>query len=484
MDTQAYEAGKKAYQQGDWATAAERLAASVEGGDTNGSANHLLGNALMKLGMYDEAASAYESALRDASYGKKGALSCNRGRALLAAGRYQEAIDSSNAALEDKEYPTPYKAYMTLGNAQAHLGDVRAAGVAYRNAAIDETNPDPSNALTRLGSCFLQLGRPVDAVEAYRTALDFSTPAESQDAIYAELGNAYVAANRMPEAVDAFTQATSGSYQLTATQRASYEAAKKAVSAITGRGPSETDDLLRAAGYSMDASGSYDPLDPLGKSGEFMPSPEDTGFFTVSEEDLIKSGGEKVEKKHRHRGLKVFLVILIILLILAALGGYAYYRGYGWPTQQAVTEDFFSVGSDGDIGSFLAGSVSANARSEIEAIMPDAESVTVDGVDQSMTESTVLATVTLTDGGEQEYQLEMVRDGISWKITSVELVFDSQTGESVSVSDTSSDTSSATTDESTTDSATTDETASSGTTTSEGSASATSTESTDTTASN
>jgi tetratricopeptide (TPR) repeat protein len=466
VNTQAYEEGKKAYQQGNWAVAAERLSASLSEGEHDGSANHLLGNALMKLGMYDEAAEAYSSALQDGSYGKRGALCCNRGRALLAAGDYQGAAASASAALEDKEYPTPYKAYMTLGNAQSHLGDVRAAGVAYRNAAIDETNPDPSNALRRLGSCFMQLGRPVDAIEAFRTALDFSTPAESQDAIYAELGDAYVAANRMPEAVDAFSQATSGSYQLTPTQRASYEAAQKAVSALTGRGPSETDDLLRAAGYGMDASGSYDPLDPLGKSGEFMPSPEDTGFFTVSEQELIDSG-QKVEKKHRHRGLKVFLVILIILLILAALGGYAYYRGYGWPSQQTVTEDFLSVGPDGDIGSYLASSVSSDSRAEIESIMPDATSVTVDGVDQSMTESTVLATVTLADGGEQEYQLEMVRDGLSWKITSVELVYDSQaegtkvtsgstssTSDSSSVSDEASSDTTSSTDATSTDAST------------------------------
>ncbi len=473
MDQQAYEAGKKAYQEGDWAQAAERLAGALGPGEHDGGADHLLGNALMKLGMYNDAARAYADALQDASYGKVGALSCNRARALVAAERYEEAADAARKALEDSSYATPYKAQMALGNALVKTGDVRGAGVAYRNAAIDETNPDPANALTRLGSCFMQLSRPVDAVEAYRTALDFSTPAESQDAIYAKLGSAYVAANRMSEAVDAFTQATSGSYQLTPTERANYEAAQKAAAAIASRGPSETDAFLQSAGYGLNASGSYDPLDPLGKSGELMPSPEDTGFFTISEQDLMNADDKaRAKKKHRHGGLKAFLVILIILLVLAAVGGFAYYRGYGWPTQQSVTEGLLEAGPDGDYGSYLSSSVSAETRSEIQALLPEATSVEILGCDQSMTTSTVLARATLTGGGTQDYEVQLVRDGISWKVVSVSLSYASQsdgTSASSSSSSTSSTSSNATTDSSSSTSA--DTSSNSGTTTSEGTAS-------------
>ncbi len=45
------------------------------------------------------------------------------------------------------------------------------------------------------------LNRPVDAVEAYRTALDFANPLDNSNKIYADLGLAYVAANRMAEAL-------------------------------------------------------------------------------------------------------------------------------------------------------------------------------------------------------------------------------------------------------------------------------------------
>ncbi len=285
MNQQAFDAGKVAYQRGDLSVAVSQLSQAKGPGEVSGAVDHLLGNCLMKLGRYGEAAASYGDALRDPSYGHSGALACNRGRALLAAGRPQEAIASLTMATKDETYTTPYKAQVALGNAFMRIGNVREAGVAYRSAAIDESNPDPASALRSLGGCFMQMGRAVDAVEAYRTALDFSTPLQDQNAVYGDLGLAYVAANRMTEAVDAFGHATAdGSYQLRPEAQAAYDAAQRAVSAITGGGPSETDALLAAAGY---GTGSYDPLDPMGTSGEFMPSPEDTGFFSVNEQDAV-----------------------------------------------------------------------------------------------------------------------------------------------------------------------------------------------------
>ena len=125
-----------------------------------------------KLGQFESAAYAYNSALEDVAYGKVGALLTNRGRALLAAGQTQNAIDVLSKAVQDPSYLTPYKAYLALGSAYEQLGDTRNAGIAYRNAAVDEANPHPSGALRSLGKSFMGLGRPVDAVEAYRTALE------------------------------------------------------------------------------------------------------------------------------------------------------------------------------------------------------------------------------------------------------------------------------------------------------------------------
>ncbi len=429
MNQQAFESGKAAYQAGDWIQAISLLSGAKSAGEVNGAVDHLIGNAYMKLGRYDSAADAYASALSDSAYGKAGALSCNRGRALLAAGRAPEAVQALTAAVQDPQYATPYKAYLALGKAYESTGDVRNAGIAYRSAAIDESNPAPASALSDLGSCFMRLGRPVDAVEAYRTALDFTTVAESQAKVYSDLGLAYVAANRMPEAVDAFGHATSDpSFTMSPEAQASYDAARKAVavaSAKQGGSSSDTDAFLAAAGY----GGGVDPLDPTGSSGVLIPSAEDTGFFSVTEEELVqldKHERKVRRKKKQHRGLKVFLFIVILLVIVAGGAVAAYMNGYGWPTQESVAQSLFQAKSDGtEVSKYIADSAQSQAQT-ISDTLPSGATATVDGVDRSMNESTVHVVATLSAGGTQQYTVEMVRDGITWKVTSVSTEYASQ----------------------------------------------------------
>ena len=420
MDQRSYESAKQAYQQGDFSRCAATLQAARIPGEPSGAADHLRGNALMKMGLYSDAAKAYADALADPEYGKVGALSCNRGRALMAVGDLNGAVESLTRAAQDPDYATPYKAYMALGNAHMALGDAREAGIAFRNAAIDETNPDPAGALTNLGQCFLELGRPVDAVEAYRTALDFSTPAESQNAIWASLGRAYVAANRMSEAQDAFSHATAdGTYRLTPAEQTASLAASNAMASLQV-GPSETDRLLAEAGYGI---GAYDPLDPTGASGQLMPSPEDTGFFSVNENDIVRQ--DRSLHRHRHVGLKVFFILLMLLLALLGCG---FWLGLGWPMQEVtVTRAFEAKTAGQDLSAVLASSVSEQAKNDISASIPADAKVKIEGVDRSMSNSQVLATAQLADGGSQSYLFTLVREGVGWKIVSVELSFGSVT---------------------------------------------------------
>lgn len=427
MNQQAYESGKAAYQAGDWLAAVARLSEAKAPGEAAGAVDHLVGNAYMKLGRYDSAADAYASALADPSYGKVGALSCNRGRALLAAGRAQEAIQALTSAVQDSSYQTPYKAYLALGRAYEATGDVRNAGIAYRSAAIDDNNPAPASALSDLGSCFMRLGRPVDAVEAYRTALDFTTPLESQSQVYSDLGLAYVAANRMPEAVDAFAHATADGFSLSPEAQASYDAARKAIAVAASKqqnASSDTDAFLAAAGYGA----GVDPLDPTGASGTLIPSAEDTGFFSVSEEELVANDkkARKVKRKHKHTGLKIFIFILFLLALVVGGGVFAYTQGYGWPTQESVAREIFQAKTDGaDIAAYVDGSATGQLQAMTDTL-PAGASVEVDGVDRSMNETTVHVVATLSSGGEQQYTLNMVRDGITWKVTSIETAYSSQ----------------------------------------------------------
>ena len=458
MNQQAFEAGRDAYRQGDLVTAVRWLEQAKMPGEVSGRVDHLLGNCLMKLGNYDQAAIAYGDALADPSYGHKGALASNRGRALLAANKPQEAVASLVMATKDTEYPTPYKAYIALGNAYTQINDYREAGVAYRNAAIDESNPDPSGALRSLGGCFMKMGRAVDAVEAYRTALDFSTPLESQNAIYEDLGIAYAAANRWSEAIDSFGHATEdGTHTLTAEGEAALASAKAALSANLGNTGS-TDAFLAAAGYATGA----DPLDPLGKSGEFIPSPEDTGFFDISEQEMaqIEIDSRSVRRKHKHSGCRRFLVFLLFLLIVGGGLAYGYYSGYGWPLQEKVAEDIFRTNAEGgDISKYLADGLSSDKALDITAVLPDgATDVRVEGVDRSMRESSALVTVTLSAGGEQSYNVALVRDGIGWKGSDVTVEYPALDGDQAALDAAAGQTAEATEEQAATEEAPAEET--------------------------
>ena len=272
------------------------------------------------------------------------------------------------------------------------------------------------------------LGRAVDAIEAFRTALDFSTPLAEQNSIYSDLGLAYVAANRMSEAVDAFSKATKDqSFSLSPQAQAAFEAASKAVAAVVGATPSETDSLLAATGY---GSSTYDPLDPTGKSGAFMPSPEDTGFFSINEEDLVENDKKqrKVKRKHKHTGLKIFLTLLVLVLIVGGILGFAFYKGYGYPTQEMLTEQLFSLKAQtSSTAPLLASNVSSGDRQSIEALLPqDVSKVEVMGVDRSMNSSVVYCRATLSAGGQQDYKISFVREGVQFKVSSLEVVYPSK----------------------------------------------------------
>ena len=432
MDTSAYNAGKAAYIKGDYATAQAMLQAAKDPGEINGALDHMLGNSLMKMGMYREAAQAYRDVLKDETYHKVGAINTNLGRALAMSGQDEEAIRALDAALQDIHYKSPYKAQMALGKLLQKRGDARAAGAAFRSAAIDERNPDPSVALMSLGSCFMELGRPMDAVEAFRTALDFSSPRTSQSSIYAALGEAFVASNRMQEALDAFKHALSTpGAELSGKQEAAYTAAKHAVAALMAKrgGTGSTDALLAAGGYQV--SGPIDPLDPLQQSGELMPSPEDTGFFSVTEQDLMAEDQKrsKNEKKKKKKKLKkkrhvarTVIIILVILLVLAGVGaGWAYFQGYGYPDSVTVTQDLFlSKSNNTDPKQYLDGSLNSSQQAAIVATLPTSSDIDIKEVQRAKDETAISISVLNPGNVTTTYNVLLVRDGLGWKVKDVQ----------------------------------------------------------------
>lgn len=420
MNAQLMDQARAAYRAGDFSAAAQLFASVKSEDEICGEADHLRGNSLMRLGLFQDAAEAYSAALRDASYGKAGALLTNQGKALAAAGDLAGAANSFGLAVQDSSYATPYKAYMGLGSALLKSGNPTDAGVAFRSAAIDGANPAPASALMNLGECFMLISRPEDAVEAYRTALDFVGPHDDPRAINAGLGQALAAAGRYADAVDAFGRATSdGIYQLTPEQQQSLSAAQDTLSAQRSMAPA-----------APQATGAYgagiDPLDPLGQSGSLIPDPSDTGFFTLSESEMIQQDKKKmkVRRRHRHLGLKIFLVILLLLLLAAGGLGFAYTRGYGYPTQQdALTKLFEAVTNGTEADPYLASGLSDDAKSVLVSSIPEGSVPTIEGLDKSMTESTATVSVELSKGGGMDYTVDFVREGIGWAVSGISIDF-------------------------------------------------------------
>lgn len=420
MNIQALEQARNAYRTGDFASAAQLFAAAKDPSELAGEADHLRGNSLMRLGRYAEAVEAYGAALQDGAYGKRGALLTNQGKALVASGDIRSAVSAFSAATQDASYATPYKAYLGLGDALKKLGNLTEAGVAYRQAAIDGANPAPAGALANLGDCFVALQRPEDAIESYRTALDFAGPRDDTRAISAGLGQAYVAANRFSDAVDAFGTATvDGIYQLTPEQADAYERARDTLSASSAM-------VATTNAYSTD----IDPLDPLGQSGSFMPDPSDTGFFTLSEQEMVQQDRveTKVRRKRRHTGLKVFIALLVVLLIAGGGAAFAYTRGFGFPSQQDVLTGLFQAATDGsDASEYLASGLDESQKSIITASIPLDATPTIEGMDAGMSEATATVKVVLKNGGDMTYEVGFVREGLGWAVSSVSTDFNTET---------------------------------------------------------
>lgn len=453
MNAQILDRARAAYRAGDFSTAAQMFAACKAPSEVCGEADHLRGNSLMRLGLFADAAAAYAEALGDASYGKRGALLTNQGKALAAGGDPARAADCFRAAVQDSTYPTPYKAYMGLGKAMMAKGDATEAGVAFRQAAIDGANPAPAEALTSLAGCFVAIGRPADAVEAYRTALDFATPKDDANAIQAGMGEALAAAGRQSDAVDAFTKATAdGRYRLTPHQQSVLQEASDAVSAQRSIASVDSSAAVTAQQPAAPSGREVDTLDPLGKSGSFMPDPSDTGFFTLSESEMVQQDkrAQKVRRKHRHTGLKVFFTLLILLLLAAGGLAFAYTQGLGYPSQQDQVAGLFKAVTDStETDQYLDSSLSDDAKQAVISSVPAGATPTITAMDKGPSTSTADVSVSLSKGGKATYTVEFTREGIGWKVRSVAMKLSD--ADASNSSDSSSDSSASTDSTSTTD---------------------------------
>ena len=405
---------------------------------------HQIGNCLTKLKSYYEAIQAYSKSTEDTAYDAVGVVNCNLGMAYAALRDWPNAIKHFEIAVSDRAYPTPYKAYTAMGNALLKQGKSAEAGVAFREAALDEANPDPTKALLNLGVCFMALNRPADAIASYESALQFDMTSEMRNKMYASLGQAYVALGQMQQAVDYFERALEDkTYFLSASASVDYQRAVAAVSQGNADTTQSIPALVDTSGldvvgedglptaepepYVVDehtVSDEYYFADQYEKQGDYATTSEER-FFNSTDQELEQwsKGVVKMERKRRGVGLKIFLVIVLLLLAAAAAGLVLYMQGFGYPTQEAVVEQLFDNPAS---ESNYANGITSDDITEMSKLIADGSTITIDGVDKSMSSSTAYVTATTPQGGDITYEVSLVRDMIGWKVSNLELYFASQ----------------------------------------------------------
>lgn len=407
---------------------------------------HQIGNCLVKLNDPNEAIHAYSQAKVDESYDAMGSVSYNLGMVYASQGDFEDASDNFKAAVEDSRYSTPYKAYVALGNSLLKLGKSAEAGAAFRSAALDEANPDPTKALLNLGVCFMALDRPMDAIASYESALQFDMPASTRNKIFANMGQAYVAAGKMNKAVRAFESALADkSYVFNDAANVDYQ---RAVAAIAAGASDEIEPVSAAAApveqHTNDLSGLDVPGDGVPIESSQPLSPSEMGTTQMSETSIMREiaaaeqanseffasnemdfqeWDKAVKKKHGHRGLKIFLVVLILVIIAAGAGAFAYTQGYGYPSAQDQVSSLFSDPENADV---YVNGIDDATKARIADIVVAGSTITVNGQTSDLSTAEVYVTATTSQGGEIPYQVSLSRDGIGWKVSNVTFSYASQ----------------------------------------------------------
>ena len=487
MNNEIFQHARQAYQEHDYETALGSFTQCLQEDPESlrpgemGLLYHQIGNCLVKLNDFNEAIHAYTQATADNAYEACGIVNYNLGMAYAALHDYEDAVRHFEIAVSDSNYKTPYKAYTGMGNAYLKLGKSAEAGAAFRSSALDEANPDPTKNLLNLGICFMALNRPMDAVAYYESALQFHMKPATRNKLYANLGQAYVATGQMQKAASAFEMSLADkTYFLSDSASVDYQRAIAALSTGTTSIPPVAPPSLSAvtpvvkpdpqpAVQTVEASAApavEDVAQPTQAIAVTTPANDMSGldisadgspvandaqvttimdpcqypeaeiegeqlieepFFQATDEELEQwsKGVAKKKRKKHNTGLKVFLVILILLIALVGAGVFAYTQGYGYPSQETVAKELFT-NPDQNAGEVFAGSVTEEQRNSMLPMVVRDENATVDGVENNMTTSNVFVTAHTSDGGDIHYKVTMVRDGIGWKINTVDLYFASQ----------------------------------------------------------
>lgn len=453
MDQSIFEEAQTAYDHGDYRAAARLFLSSAKKSQIgNGAAYHMAGNALMRLRRYQDAVAVYRPALRDDSYGKRGAVQINLGKAYAALGEYSDAVNAYAAAIDEPDCTKPYKAWVGIASIEMDRGHIEQAAHAYRAAALDQTNPEAPRALLNLGLCFMALGRPADAVEAYRAALGFEEY-ESRGRALANLGQAYTALGQYADAVRSFEKAVQlHAYELSESARLAYETARSmdapAYEVVDGwdTGEIRAPAPLQATPMTSSQPSGWDTGE-LMSLDEQQPAPRASDsegglpeaaahaahalgmgddaavheFFSMTDEEM-----RRIDREKRRTGrsavspVRRLIPALTVVILLGVAVGVALWAGFGWPTQSGTVSGMMDAYAGGkSVTSFWVAVPGKDISKEMAKVPPVKKHV-IEGVKRGSRVSTVSITVTPSKGAPLHYAVTLEREGVGWKVVGIE----------------------------------------------------------------
>lgn len=452
----------------DYEPAAEAFAQALEHEDyaTPYKAHSGLGAAHMKLGNMTEAGAAYREAALDAANPAPAKALVNLGVCFMELDRAADAVVSYEAALDlGLPVATANTVYANLGQAHMAQGHFAEAVSAFEAALEDGTyelsalaQHDYRMAASfkeRFGSAFVTL-EGMGAAQADDVLAEGEVEVGTEDADEAAEAAAEppldpnatlaFAPLAVEDAADEPTQADVAADDECAVaddaaDAADGDVAPGAAQDAAGADPSAAETVAfpvvastapaveesQAATLPPELSASFAALDANGDNA--IPSPENTAFFDISEEQINEDALQERRKARRHGGLglKIAAVVAVLLVLLAAAACFAYAKGFGYPTQESVTRQFITAAANGhSTDAFWAESVLQESREAQIGALDGVVSAEVVAVERNISQSTVYVNATLEEGGQVYYEVVLGRDGISWVVEYVELYFPSE----------------------------------------------------------
>ncbi|MCL2819151.1 MAG: tetratricopeptide repeat protein, partial [Actinomycetia bacterium] len=429
MNQDSFAQGMRQYRAGNYAQAAQDFLESAEPGIArgNGSAFHQAGNAFLQLKRNKDALTMYQNALRDDTYDNMSAVYSNIGLVHAKEGNYAASADAYELASTYPECEKPYKCHLKVAQNQMKLGSIDKAAIAYKKAALDLNNPQRSKALYNLALCLLELKQPLSAVESLKLALEFPD-CENRGQVFSSLGIAYSLLNSDEEAVEAFEHASYslGEEGLSPVAASAYAAARARLAALAPEPPiieetviddSDEEALSRTGEIQSIDMGQTDAADVYPAVGT---DEEIAHFFALTDDELAEQGKQIAMAEHHVLWWKVALWSLLGLLLVAALAvGLAYFFGLGYPPANEIVYNALSAyGSEQNVAPYWNVDQS-QAELQMQESIPRQAVFDIGPPSGRMNESKVTVHVTDMQDVVTTLTFTLVRDGLSWKISSV-----------------------------------------------------------------